>query len=118
MANHLRAVPPLPVTGSVPIASRREPLWRHLVGDLLRERRHDRGETLGDVARRAGVAPQYLSEIERGRKEPSSEVVQAVASALDLTLRDLLDDAGRRLAASEESISQQASVRAPTLLAA
>lgn len=68
----------------------REPLWRHLLGGRLRELRHRRGETLGRTAARAGVSPQYLSELERGMKEPSSEVIAAVASALGVTLVDLV----------------------------
>jgi transcriptional regulator with XRE-family HTH domain len=68
---------------------RREPLWRHVLGDYLRRLRHWRGETLEDVARRAGVSPQYLSEVERGMKEPSSEMIAAIAGALDVTLVDL-----------------------------
>jgi transcriptional regulator with XRE-family HTH domain len=66
-----------------------EPLWRHMLGDRLRTLRHDRGETLGETAARAGVSPQYLSEMERGAKEPSSEMIAAVAGALDVTLLDL-----------------------------
>jgi transcriptional regulator with XRE-family HTH domain len=66
-----------------------EPLWRHMVGDRLRSLRHDRGETLGETAARAGVSPQYLSEMERGVKEPSSEMIAAVAGALDVSLLDL-----------------------------
>jgi len=68
---------------------RPEPLWREAVGDVLRRTRHERGERLADTARRSGVSPQYLSEIERGLKEPSSEMLAAVAGALDLTLVDL-----------------------------
>jgi transcriptional regulator with XRE-family HTH domain len=67
----------------------RQPLWRHLLGAHLRTLRHDRDETLNETARRAGVSTQYLSEIERGTKEPSSEVIAAVADALDVTLLDL-----------------------------
>lgn len=67
----------------------REPLWREAVGDHLRKTRHKRNETLSDVAKRAGVSPQYLSEIERGRKEPSSEMLAAISGALGLTLIDL-----------------------------
>lgn len=67
----------------------REPLWREALGEELRRLRHERGETLGETALRAGVSPQYLSEIERGRKEPSSEMVAAVGGALDVTLVDL-----------------------------
>ena len=67
-----------------------EPLWREALGDQLRRLRHERGERLADTAGRAGVSPQYLSEVERGRKEPSSEMIAAVTGALDLDLADLL----------------------------
>ena len=66
-----------------------EPLWREALGDRLRGIRHERGERLADTAERAGVSPQYLSEIERGLKEPSSEMIAAVAGALEITLVDL-----------------------------
>lgn len=73
-----------------------EPLWRDALGDRLRRLRHERGERLADTADRAGVSPQYLSEIERGLKEPSSEMIAAVAGALQVTLIELtagvLDD--------------------------
>jgi transcriptional regulator with XRE-family HTH domain len=66
-----------------------EPLWRDVLGEQLRRIRHDRGERLADTAGRAGVSPQYLSEMERGLKEPSSEMIAAVAGALEVTLVDL-----------------------------
>ncbi len=66
-----------------------EPLWRHLLGAQLRRARRERGETLTETARRAGISPQYLSEIERGLKEPSSEMIAAVAGALSISLLDL-----------------------------
>jgi DNA-binding XRE family transcriptional regulator len=66
-----------------------EPLWREVLGQRLRELRTDRDETLAQTARRAGISPQYLSEIERGRKEPSSEMIAALAGALGTTLADL-----------------------------
>lgn len=66
-----------------------EPLWRHLLGDQLRRRRHDREETLTETADKAGVSPQYLSEVERGLKEPSSEMIAAIAGALDTSLIEL-----------------------------
>jgi transcriptional regulator with XRE-family HTH domain len=72
-------------------------LWRDAVGRCLRRARHDRRETLDEVSARAGVSPQYLSEIERGRKEPSSEVLAAVGGALDLTLLDLTVSVARTL---------------------
>jgi transcriptional regulator with XRE-family HTH domain len=66
-----------------------EPLWRESVGRALREERLASGKRLVDVAEEAGVSPQYLSEVERGRKEPSSEMIAALAGALDTTLADL-----------------------------
>lgn len=66
-----------------------EPLWREALGERLRALRHERGDTLDETAERAGISMQYLSEIERGRKEPSSEMIAAVAGALDVTLLDL-----------------------------
>lgn len=66
-----------------------EPLWRESLGALLRRLRLARGERLADTAARAGVSPQYLSEVERGIKEPSSEMIAAIAGALGVTLLDL-----------------------------
>jgi transcriptional regulator with XRE-family HTH domain len=65
-------------------------LWRRALGRQLREMRLARGERLDDTAARAGISPQYLSEIERGRKEPSSEMIAAVIGALESTLADVL----------------------------
>ncbi|RUR01988.1 XRE family transcriptional regulator [Labedella endophytica] len=75
-----------------------EPLWREALGERLRAHRAERAETLGETAGRAGVSPQYLSEMERGLKEPSSEMIAAVAGALGLTLPDLVGDVARHLA--------------------
>ncbi len=88
----------------------REPLWRSVLGERLRDIRHDRGETLGDTATRAGVSPQYLSEMERGLKEPSSEMIAAVAGALDITLGDLTLEIAERLATVQPASSPQASL--------
>jgi transcriptional regulator with XRE-family HTH domain len=66
-----------------------EPLWREAVGHELREERHRQERTLADVAEQSGVSIQYLSEVERGRKEPSSEILGAVSGALGLRLVDL-----------------------------
>lgn len=69
-----------------------EPLWREALGRSLRATREEQGGRLVDVAERAGISPQYLSEIERGRKEPSSEMIAAVSGALGVDLDDLLLD--------------------------
>lgn len=63
--------------------------WRRTIGALLRAAREERALRLVDVAARARLSPQYLSEVERGRKEPSSEVLAALTDALGLTLVDL-----------------------------
>ncbi|WP_108988067.1 helix-turn-helix domain-containing protein [Streptomyces coelicoflavus] len=68
----------------------REPLWRDLVGDVLRRERLDQERTLKEVAEAARISMPYLSEVERGRKEASSEVLAAAAGALGLGLGDLL----------------------------
>ena len=67
-----------------------EPLWREVLGRSLRAAREEQGGRLVDIAGRAGISPQYLSEIERGRKEPSSEMIAAVTGALGVDLADLL----------------------------
>jgi DNA-binding XRE family transcriptional regulator len=76
-----------------------EPLWREAAGEELRRERHRVERTLADVAEQAGISEQYLSEVERGRKEPSSEVLSAVAvaGALGLRVADLALRAARRL---------------------
>ena len=73
---------------------------REAVGDALRRRRQAQGRTLREVAAAAGVSLTYLSEVERGRKEASSEVLEAVCSALDLVLADLLFEVAETLAAA------------------
>ena len=87
-----------------------EPLWRHVLGARMRAIRLDNGRTLIETARRAGISPQYLSEIERGRKEPSSEMVAAIIGALGVTLVDLTSGVSMDLASTEYS--------GPVLLAA
>ncbi|NKY99010.1 helix-turn-helix domain-containing protein [Nocardiopsis alborubida] len=69
-----------------------DPLMRDLIGDLLRRTRTGQGRTLRDVAEDAQVSLPYLSEIERGRKEASSEVLAAVYRSLGLSLSDVLGE--------------------------
>ncbi|MGI5451955.1 helix-turn-helix domain-containing protein [Streptomyces sp. CA-249302] len=82
------AAPPAP-----PTPAPKEPLWRDLVGDVLRRERLAQERTLKDVADAARISMPYLSEVERGRKEASSEVLAAAAHALGLGLGDLLSRA-------------------------
>lgn len=80
---------------------RPEPLLRRLVGAILRENRERQRRTLRDVAEDARVSIAYLSEVERGRKEASSEVLAAVCRALGLRLVDLVGTAHAQLALAE-----------------
>ncbi len=72
-----------------PDRSRPEPLWREQVGRALREARLAADLRLVDVAERSGVSPQYLSEVERGLKDPSSEILAALSGALGLRTVDV-----------------------------
>lgn len=73
------------------------PLLRKMLGGVLRRTRLDQGRTLADVARHARISMPYLSELERGLKEASSEVLAAICEALGLDLAELLAEAGREL---------------------
>lgn len=75
------------------------PLWRHVLGEVLRGERLDQERILTEVAQAAGMSPQYLSEVERGRKEASSEVLGAVVGALGLELADVVGRVAGRLGA-------------------
>ena len=89
MAERARVVPLRREPPALPPSP--EPLWREVLGQRLRTLRLDQQETLAETASRAGISPQYLSEIERGRKEPSSEMIAALAGALGTTLTVLTE---------------------------
>ncbi|WP_306819917.1 helix-turn-helix domain-containing protein [Streptomyces sp. CA-210063] len=89
-SNEARVIPLRPAAAPPAGPPAKEPLWRDLVGDVLRRERLAQERTLKDVADTARISMPYLSEVERGRKEASSEVLAAAAQALGLSLRDLL----------------------------
>ncbi|EHI12565.1 transcriptional regulator ClgR [Mycolicibacterium thermoresistibile] len=76
-------------------------LLREVVGDVLRRARIEQGRTLREVSDSARVSLGYLSEVERGRKEASSELLSAICAALDVPLWRVLTDAGAELARDE-----------------
>ncbi|NUP50899.1 MAG: helix-turn-helix domain-containing protein, partial [Catenulispora sp.] len=80
-----------------------EPLWREVLGEQLRDLRRRHEETLAETAARAGISPQYLSEVERGLKEPSSEMIAAVAGALGTTLGGLAESVADELRVQREA---------------
>jgi len=74
---------------------------RHVIGDELRRRRQDQGRTLRDVSAAAAVSLGYLSEVERGQKEASSELLAAICGALDVSLSDVLTSVTSQVAEQE-----------------
>ncbi|MGE3288854.1 MAG: helix-turn-helix domain-containing protein [Pseudonocardia sp.] len=78
-------------------------LLREAIGGSLRRVRTARRRTLREVSRRARVSLGYLSEVERGRKEPSSELLAAICEALEIEVADLLADAAERMWAAADA---------------
>ena len=72
-------------------------LLRDALGETLRDARNRQNRTLRDVSTAANVSLGYLSEVERGRKEASSELLASICDALDLELSDLLDSVSRTM---------------------
>ncbi|MED5811640.1 transcriptional regulator ClgR [Mycolicibacterium sp. 050232] len=78
-------------------------LLREVIGDVLRNARTEQGRTLREVSDAARVSLGYLSEVERGRKEASSELLSAICDALDVPLSRVLTDAGENMAEREHT---------------
>jgi transcriptional regulator with XRE-family HTH domain len=76
-------------------------LFRRLLGDVLRAQRMDRGMTLREVSAEARVSLGYISEIERGQKEASSELLASLCGALDVRLSDVLREVSHAVAIEE-----------------
>ena len=78
-------------------------LFRSALGSELRASRIAQSRTLRDVAREARVSLGYLSEVERGQKEASSELLAAICNALNIQLSTLLSDVTSAIAKSEKA---------------
>jgi transcriptional regulator with XRE-family HTH domain len=76
-------------------------LLRRVIGDALRARRQEQHRTLREVSTAANVSLGYLSEIERGQKEASSELLAAICAALGARLSEVLGDVSGTLALAE-----------------
>ena len=76
-------------------------LLREAIGDSIRRVRTERRRTLRDVSHAARVSLGYLSEVERGQKEASSELLASICSALDLPLSVVLNVTSEKMAAVE-----------------
>ena len=79
-------------------------LFRRLLGEVLRGERMQRGMTLREVSAEARVSLGYISEIERGQKEASSELLASLCSALDVPLSDVLRDVTDAVAVEEAAL--------------
>ena len=82
-------------------------LMRQVIGEELRRRRTEQSRTLRDVSRDAQVSLGYLSELERGQKEASSELLAAVCGALDTPLSTLLLGVSQEVARREVMIARR-----------
>ncbi|GAB3615881.1 helix-turn-helix transcriptional regulator [Okibacterium endophyticum] len=91
-------------------------LLRHAIGSVLRRLRLQRGKTLRQLAEESRISLPYLSEIERGRKEASSEILAALCRVLDLTEEQLLREVGDEYSRAAEPATLHP-VDAPSLLA-
>ncbi|WP_426246623.1 helix-turn-helix domain-containing protein [Nocardioides sp. LHG3406-4] len=80
-------------------------LYRRVLGDVLRDRRLTRGMTLREVSAEARVSLGYISEIERGQKEASSELLASLCSALEVPLSSVLRDVSRAVALEESAVA-------------
>ena len=74
---------------------------RRVIGDELRRRRQDQGRTLREVSSAARVSLGYLSEVERGQKEASSELLASICTALDVPLAIVLRSVSDEVAVLE-----------------
>ncbi len=80
-------------------------LFRRLLGEVLRAHRVDRGMTLREVSAEARVSLGYISEIERGQKEASSELLASLCSALDVPLSSVLRSVSDAVALEEAALA-------------
>ncbi len=76
-------------------------VFRRFLGDVLKQHRVDQGLTLRQLSQEARVSLGYISEIERGQKEASSELLASLCGALDLPLSDVLRDVSDAIAVEE-----------------
>ncbi|MCI3271968.1 helix-turn-helix domain-containing protein [Streptomyces cylindrosporus] len=88
-------------------------LLRRLLGDVLRRQRQRQGRTLREVSSSARVSLGYLSEVERGQKEASSELLSAICDALDVRMSELMREVSDELALAELAQSAAATTPAP-----
>lgn len=77
------------------------PVLRNEIGDVLRDARLSQGKTLRDISSGARVSLGYLSEVERGQKEASSELLASISDALDMPMSVILREVSDRFETAE-----------------
>ncbi|HEX5985839.1 MAG TPA: helix-turn-helix transcriptional regulator [Nocardioides sp.] len=82
-------------------------LFRRLLGEVLRSQRMRQGRTLREVSAEARVSLGYISEIERGQKEASSELLASLCAALDVPLSEVLSEVSDAVALEEAALAMQ-----------
>jgi transcriptional regulator with XRE-family HTH domain len=82
-------------------------VFRRLLGEVLRAQRMRQGRTLRQVSADARVSLGYISEIERGQKEASSELLASICSALDVPLSEILSEVSDAVALEEAALAMQ-----------
>jgi transcriptional regulator with XRE-family HTH domain len=90
-------------------------LLRRMLGDVLRRRRQDQHRTLREVSSAARVSLGYLSEVERGQKEASSELLASICDALGVRLSDILREVSNDLELAEVGQPAPARVSPPVV---
>jgi transcriptional regulator with XRE-family HTH domain len=80
-------------------------LFRRVLGDVLRSQRMQRGMTLREVSAEARVSLGYISEIERGHKEASSELLASLCGAMEVALSDVIREVSDLVALEEAAMA-------------
>ncbi len=93
----------------------RMPILRNELGDVLRDARLGQGKTLRDISSQARVSLGYLSEVERGQKEASSELLSSICDALDVPMSVILREVSDRFELAESLVDPRSLARMPVM---
>jgi len=91
------------------------PILRNELGDVLRDARLGQGKTLRDISSQARVSLGYLSEVERGQKEASSELLASICDALDVPMSAILREVSDRFEMAESLVDARSLTRMPLM---
>ncbi|MBC7298662.1 MAG: helix-turn-helix transcriptional regulator [Demequina sp.] len=91
------------------------PVLRNELGDVLRDARLGQGKTLRDISSQARVSLGYLSEVERGQKEASSELLASICDALNVPMSTILRDVSERFEMAESLVDARLLSRMPLM---